>query len=161
MNALGPYKGYIGSLDYNSDDKILHGRIQFIQDIITYEAESSLDIEAAFEEAVDEYLEDCETLGVSPDKSLSGSFNVRINPELHKKIAINSKLLDISLNQYISQALDHYVSHGENLSKSINDLNHSIDDLNDCVVTIMYQSDTQKIDTSVHEPIDISNILVN
>ena len=84
MNALGPYKGYIGSLDYNSDDKILHGRIQFIQDIITYEAESSLDIEAAFEEAVDEYLEDCETLGVSPDKSLSGSFNVRINPELHK-----------------------------------------------------------------------------
>ena len=60
------------------------------------------------------------------------------------KIAINSKLLDISLNQYISQALDHYVSHGENLSKSINDLNHSIDDLNDCVVTIMYQSDTQK-----------------
>ena len=51
MNALGPYKGYIGSLDYNSDDKILHGRIQFIQDIITYEAESSLDIEAAFEEA--------------------------------------------------------------------------------------------------------------
>ena len=65
------------------------------------------------------------------------------------------------MNQYISQALDHYVSHGENLSKSINDLNHSIDDLNDCVVTIMYQSDTQKIDTSVHEPIDISNILVN
>lgn len=123
----GPYKGYIGSLDYNSDDKILHGRIQFIQDIITYEAESSLKMWSSFEEAVDEYLEDCETLGVSPDKSFkSGSFNVRINPELHKKIAINSKLLDISLNQYISQALDHYVSHGENLSKSINDLNHSM-----------------------------------
>lgn len=161
MNALGPYKGYIGSLDYNSDDKILHGRIQFIQDIITYEAESSLDIEAAFQEAVDEYLEDCAMLGVSPDKSLSGSFNVRINPELHKKIAINAKLSNISLNQYISQALDHYVCHGEKLSKSINDLNHSIDDLNDCVITVMYQSDTKKSYTSSNTHIDISNILVN
>lgn len=161
MNALGPYKGYIGSLDYNSDDKILYGRIQFIQDIITYEAESSLEIEAAFQEAVDEYLEDCEELGVNPDKSLSGSFNVRISQDLHRKIAINAKILGMSLNQYISQALDHYVCHGEKLNKSLNELNGSIDDLNDCVVTIMYQSDFQKAVTTPEQNIDISKLLFN
>ncbi len=153
MKNLGPYNGYIGSLEFDSNDKILHGKILFIRDIITYEAENASDIESAFHEAVDEYLEDCKFLGVDPDKSLSGTFNVRISPDLHKEIAKKSTLKDISLNQYVTQALEHYVHNGEEINTSIQNLNSSIDELNDCVVTIAYQTDrkhsstTEKFDT--------------
>lgn len=147
MKNLGPYNGYIGSLEFDSNDKILHGKILFIRDIITYEAENACDIENAFHEAVDEYLEDCKSLGVDPDKALSGTFNVRISPDLHKEIAKKSTLKDISLNQYVTQALEHYVHHGEEINTSIKNLNSSIDELNDCVITIAYQTDRKQSST--------------
>ena len=148
MKNLGPYKGYIGSLEFDSNDKILHGKILFINDIITYEAENASDIESAFHEAVDEYLEDCKFLGVDPDKSLSGTFNVRISSELHKEIAKKSTLKGISLNQYVTQALEHYAHHGEQINTSIQNLNSSIDELNDCVITIAYQTDRKQSSTA-------------
>jgi predicted HicB family RNase H-like nuclease len=159
MKNLGPYKGYIGSLEFDSNDKILHGKILFIRDIITYEADSANDIENAFHEAVDDYLEDCKFLGVDPDKSLSGTFNVRVSPELHKEISKKSTLLDISLNQYVSQALEYYVHHGEEIHSSIQNLNSSIDELNDCVITIAYQTDRKQSSTA--EKFDTHGFIVN
>lgn len=148
MKNLGPYNGYIGSLEFDSNDKILHGKILFIRDIITYEAENAAEIENAFKEAVDEYLEDCKFLGVDPDKSLSGTFNVRISPDLHKEISQKSTLKGISLNQYVTQALEHYAHQGEEINSSIQNLNSSIDELNDCVITIAYQTDRKQSSTA-------------
>ena len=70
-----------------------------------------------------------------------------------QEIAKKSTLKDISLNQYVTQALEHYVHNGEEINTSIQSLNSSIDELNDCVVTIAYQTDrkhsstTEKFDT--------------
>ena len=159
MKNLGPYKGYIGSLEFDSNDKILHGKILFIRDIITYEADGAGSIEDAFKEAVDEYLEDCKFLGVDPDKSLSGTFNVRIPPTLHKEISKKATLHDISLNQYVTQALEYYVHHGEEINSSIQNLNSSLDELNDCVITIAYQTDRKQ--SSTIEKFDTTGFIAN
>lgn len=158
MKNLGPYKSYIGSLEFDSNDKILHGKILFIRDIITYEAENASDIENAFHEAVDEYLEDCEFLGVDPDKALSGTFNVRIPPKLHREISVKSTRLDISINQYVVKALEHYTNHGEEINTSIQTLNSCIDDLNDCVI-IAYETDRKQSSTA--ERFDMSDFIAN
>jgi predicted HicB family RNase H-like nuclease len=42
-------------------------------------------------------------------KSYSGGFNVRINPELHKKAILKSKMLGISLNQLVQKAIEEEV----------------------------------------------------
>lgn len=59
----------------------------------------------AFEEAVDDYLEMCGKQGIEPEKPLKGSFNVRIGPELHRKLALAAARKRISLNKYIADLL--------------------------------------------------------
>lgn len=61
------YKGYLGSVEYSNEDEVLHGRLEFIRDLVTYEGKDVQGIKAAFQEAVDDYLEVCEAKGRKPD----------------------------------------------------------------------------------------------
>ena len=104
------YKDYVGSVQYNADDKVFHGKLEFIPDLVTFEGTSVDELEAAFVEAVEDYLELCETVGKKPEKSFAGSFNIRMKPELHRQAAIASLEKGVSLNQLVVDALSQYVS---------------------------------------------------
>ena len=82
------YKGYIGSAEISVEDECLHGKILFIADLVTYEAEKFSDLKREFEDAIDDYLELCREIGKEPNKTMSGTFNVRVGVDLHKKIAL-------------------------------------------------------------------------
>lgn len=110
MSKLLKYKGFSGSVTCSIEDGVIHGKIECINDLITYEAEAMPDIEAAFQEAVDDYLETCEMLGKSPDKPMSGSFNIRVGSELHKTAYLAAKEADISLNDFVKCAIEEKVS---------------------------------------------------
>lgn len=99
------YKGYIGSVELSIDDGVLHGKLLYINDLVTYEAESATEIVAAFEAAVDDYLADCEVEGKAPDTPYKGAFNVRIKPELHRELAEAARLRGSSLNEYVASVL--------------------------------------------------------
>ena len=100
------YKGYLGDVDYSlEDDKCLHGKILYINDLVTYEAQTVPELEEAFREAVDDYLETCVEIGKEPEKSFKGSFNVRMAPELHKAAAVAAALAETSLNDFVTQAI--------------------------------------------------------
>ena len=47
----------------------------------------------------------CEEKGIEPERAYKGSFNVRISPELHKKIAVCATEQQISLNSFVENAL--------------------------------------------------------
>jgi predicted HicB family RNase H-like nuclease len=57
------HKGYTGTSEYSFEDGCYHGQIAFIRDLITYEGESLEELETAFKEAVERYLEYCEETG--------------------------------------------------------------------------------------------------
>lgn len=100
------YKGYSGTVEVSIEDGCLHGRILFIDDIITYEGETVKEIESAFKEAVDDYLAYCEKTGKPANKPYSGTFNVRIGPELHKLAAIETTRRGMkSINEFICYAV--------------------------------------------------------
>lgn len=80
------YKGYIGSIEYSPDDKCFFGKLEMIDDLVTFEADNAKELEANFQNAVDEYLETCKRLDREPQKVYKGVFNVRIEPELQKRI---------------------------------------------------------------------------
>ncbi|TLM79935.1 type II toxin-antitoxin system HicB family antitoxin [Microbulbifer harenosus] len=103
MSKLLSYKGYKGSVEYDLDEGFLYGKILFIRDLVNYEAEDIKGIKAAFEEAVDDYIEDCKALGFEPNVSLSGTFNVRIGPELHEYACIKAAEDKVSINEYIKR----------------------------------------------------------
>ena len=87
-NNLLTYKEYLGSIDCDLDSGVLHGKIQFINDIVTYEASSLPELKTEFEIAVEDYLDTCAAIGKEPQKAYSGTFNVRVGEELHRKAVI-------------------------------------------------------------------------
>jgi predicted HicB family RNase H-like nuclease len=99
------YKGYLGDVDCSLEDKCLHGKILYINDLVTYEAQTVPELEEAFRAAVDDYLETCVEIGKEPEKSFKGSFNVRMAPELHKAAAVAAALAETSLNDFVAQAI--------------------------------------------------------
>lgn len=105
MKNVLTHKGYTGSVEFSLEDECLHGKILFVNDVVTYEAETLPQLLAEFVAAVDDYLETCAQLGKNPDKPYSGTFNVRIGPEMHQDVAKASFYAGIALNEFVRQAL--------------------------------------------------------
>lgn len=99
------YKGYYGSVNFNDDDNVFYGKIEYIKALISYEGTDVTSLRKAFQEAVDDYLIVCEELGKKPEKSFKGVFNVRIDKQLHRELAIEAEHAGMSLNALIAQKL--------------------------------------------------------
>jgi len=99
------YKGYIGIVTYDSDAKLFHGDVVNTRDVITFQGTTVNEIEKAFIESIDDYLDWCKEEGVAPEKPYSGKFNLRLSPELHKEIAITAKKMNISINNFVEKAI--------------------------------------------------------
>lgn len=110
MKDMLSYKGYYGSIHYNHEDRIFYGKVEFIRALVSYEGRDADTLEAAFAEAVDDYLAMCAESGKQPEKPFKGSFNVRIPPELHEKVAIAASQHGMTLNRFIAEALSHAVN---------------------------------------------------
>jgi predicted HicB family RNase H-like nuclease len=104
------YKGYIGVVEFDDKAKIFHGDVINTRDVITFQGTSVEEIENAFKESIDDYLEWCENDGVNPEKPYSGKFNLRLSPELHKEVAITAKKLKISINSFVEKALQDEIN---------------------------------------------------
>jgi predicted HicB family RNase H-like nuclease len=113
MSTMLEYKGYLGSVEYNDDDEVLHGRLEFIRDLVTYEGMDAKSLKAAFHEAVDDYLDLCEEQGRTPDTPLKGSFNIRPGRELHRRAMLHAKRRGLNLNAVVSDALRRYLDREE------------------------------------------------
>jgi predicted HicB family RNase H-like nuclease len=100
------YKNYCGSIESSLEDNCLHGQILFVQDLVTYEAQTVSELKTAFENAVDYYLEKCQREGLVPDKTFNGSFNVRLSPELHRATAMEAARAGRSLNDLVKECIE-------------------------------------------------------
>lgn len=108
LNTLR-YKGYFGSVEVSVKDQIVHGKVLGLYDSITYESDDIKNIQKVFEEAVDEYLDDCKMLNRNPNKIPSGKFSLRIPAMLHKALEIEKELTGASINQITENSLwEHY-----------------------------------------------------
>jgi predicted HicB family RNase H-like nuclease len=99
------YKGYLGSIEYDDRDKILHGRVLGNQDIVSFEGESVARLEEDFRAAVDDYLDACRDMGKEPEKPFSGKFTIRVSSGLHAEIALKAKDSGKSLNSWVMDVL--------------------------------------------------------
>jgi predicted HicB family RNase H-like nuclease len=105
MTNTMSYKGYSARIEYDDDDQIFTGRIAGITDTVGFHADTVEGLRAAFEEAVEDYLETCSSLGKEPQKAFSGQVMFRLDPEVHRKAALAAELAGKSLNQWAEDAL--------------------------------------------------------
>ena len=103
------YKGYIGSIEYSEESAVFHGKVLGVKPFLAYEGDSVNTITEDFHNAIDEYIEFCEEKGIQPEKPFKGSFNVRIDSELHRKAALIASASGISLNALVENAIQQTV----------------------------------------------------
>ncbi|SDT27159.1 Predicted nuclease of the RNAse H fold, HicB family [Pseudomonas asplenii] len=104
MNVMN-YKNYAARIEFSAEDELFVGHIAGIRDVVGFHGESVKELKAAFEEAVDDYLETCAKLGRSPQKPYSGKLSLRLAPELHASIAVKAELAHKSINQWVADVL--------------------------------------------------------
>jgi len=99
------YKGYFAKVEFDDEASIFHGEVINLRDVITFQGQAVDELRQAFRASVDDYLEFCVERGEDPEKPYSGKFVIRVEPELHKTVAILARKGGKSLNAWVHDAL--------------------------------------------------------
>lgn len=103
------YKNYDAVVEYDDDARIFHGEVVNLRDVITFQGKSVAELKKAFAASVEDYLAFCKERGEEPEKPFSGQFVVRAEPKLHKSISLAAKRAGVSLNKWVTSALERAV----------------------------------------------------
>jgi predicted HicB family RNase H-like nuclease len=109
ISGVLSFGGYVGSIEYDSDENVFHGKVLYINDSILFSGESIGELKTEFEQSIKDYLEICEAEGLEPNKPMSGTFNIRTSPENHYCLSILSKQQKTTLNHIVNQAISEYI----------------------------------------------------
>lgn len=127
QNNILEYKGYHTRIEFDTESFVLRGKIEGINDFVDFECNDISCVENEFHQAVDDYLAFCEEVGKEPEKEYKGTFNVRISPELHKKLALSASKNGDTLNASVEKAIREYISkptqHNESLQTILQIIN--------------------------------------
>ncbi len=107
ISSLMEYNGYHAKVEFDSEDQIFIGHVLGINDSLNFHGESVKELTQSMHDCIDNYLEYCKQVGKEPEREFKGSFNVRIKPEQHKKIALYAANEGITINQFVSRAIDY------------------------------------------------------
>lgn len=109
--SMMTYKEYYGVVEYDPEADIFHGEVINLSDVITFQGRSIDELKQALEDSVEDYLEFCAEKGKKPEKPYSGRFNVRLEPELHQRIAMEAAAAGKSLNGWVAEKLQNALHH--------------------------------------------------
>lgn len=99
------YKGYHGKVELDEDAGLFHGEVVDLRDVVTFQGKSVEELEQAFHESVDDYLDFCKERGEEPDRPYSGRLMLRIPTEVHRRLSLRAREEHKSLNEFISEKL--------------------------------------------------------
>lgn len=99
------YKGYEGVVEYDESAGLFTGEVINTRDVITFQGKSVRELERAFRDSVDDYLEFCKARKEEPDKPFSGKLMLRLAPALHRRVALEARREHKSINRYIIDRL--------------------------------------------------------
>ncbi len=106
ISSLMECQGYHAKIEFDQVDQIFVGRVLGINDSINFHGTSVEELKVEFRNAILNYIDYCKKMGKEPEREFKGVFNVRIKPEQHKKIALHAANEGITINQFVSRAID-------------------------------------------------------
>jgi predicted HicB family RNase H-like nuclease len=109
MNSLN-HKEYVGTFAYDEEADTFHGRVVGLRDVITFEGRSIEQLKKALAESIEDYLDFCRQRGEEPEKPLSGKFVLRLDPSLHRAVAVAAERDGKSLNSWVKERLQEAVN---------------------------------------------------
>jgi predicted HicB family RNase H-like nuclease len=104
MSAMH-HKGYTARIEFDDRDNIFVGRVLGLRAIISFHGATVKELRKAFAHAIDDFLEDCKSQGVKPEKPVSGQILLRVPPEVHGAALVAAQASGKSLNQWATEVL--------------------------------------------------------
>lgn len=104
--ATMQYGDYVARIMLDEERGVLHGRVENLADVISFEGATVEELQKEFEESVNHYLKVCKKRGIEPKRPYSGKFVVRLNPTLHREIAVAADRQGESINKWVERALE-------------------------------------------------------
>ncbi len=104
-------QGHQALVQYDPDIELLRGEFLDLNGSADFYAADIKALRQEGEKSLKVFFEVCEEKGIHPEKNFSGKFNVRIDPGLHKSIAMVAKASNKSLNQLIADTLTAVAQH--------------------------------------------------
>lgn len=104
------FKGYEAVVEFDEDTSLFHGEIINLRDVITFQGQSVDELKAAFAASVEDYLAFCAARGEESEKPFTGQFVVRAGPLLHRAVSSAAKRAGVSLNKWVTAALERAIA---------------------------------------------------
>ena len=105
------HDGYTARITFDSELDQFRGEIVGLNGGADFYGKTPAELRREFRKSLKVYLEVCHEKGINPRRQFSGRFNLRINPELHERLATLADTSGESLNALVETALTKVV-HG-------------------------------------------------
>lgn len=63
------YKHYSGNVELDTDAEVFHGEVMDTRDVITFQGKSVNEVQQAFRDSIDDYIEFCAQRGEDPESA--------------------------------------------------------------------------------------------
>jgi predicted HicB family RNase H-like nuclease len=103
------HKGYSASVELDAAEGVFNGRVTGLRDVIHFQGTSVAELQHAFVEAIDDYVDWCEELGQEPEKPYSGKLLLRLGSDLHRAVARQAARLGCTQNQFVLDAVENAI----------------------------------------------------
>ena len=103
-------EGYVARIDYDEDAKNFRGKVANIRDSIVFVGKTVEELEEDFAEQLKFYFGVCKKRGKEPDRPYSGQFVLRVDPEIHRALAVAADRENKSLNRWAAETLARAVT---------------------------------------------------
>ena len=97
--------GYKAKITYDSEIELFRGEFVGLNGSADFYAKSVEELRTEGDISLKVFLQVCEEQGISPVKSYSGRFNIRLEPELHRAAATAAAANDQSLNEWVAETI--------------------------------------------------------
>ena len=99
--------GHKARIEYDPDLDLFRGEILGLNGGADFYGKTPDELRQEFGKSLQVFLEVCQEKGIEPFREYSGRISLRISPELHGAIAVKAAAGGKSLNQWVSEVLEH------------------------------------------------------
>jgi len=109
MNLMS-VNGYQATIEFDPELDLFRGEILGLNGGADFYGKSPKELRAEFKRSLQTFLDVCVEKEIEPKRNYSGKFNLRIDPELHEKLAIAAQAQGKSINALAQDALRNCVA---------------------------------------------------
>lgn len=100
------YKGYSARVEFDDGAEVFCGTVTNANVLMSFRGKTVAELKKSFRDVVDTYLADCRAGGKSPEKPYNGTLIVRVEPAIHRRVALKAAASRKSMNKYIQSVLE-------------------------------------------------------